>query len=100
MGLMDILQQYTNTGATGDANRAHEDFDHVTSNAPRDVLGQGVGDAFRSKETPPFGDMVSQMFSRSDPNQKAGLLNHLLKSAGPGVLASLGGSASSLIGRG
>ncbi len=90
MGLMDILQQYTNPAAANQ-DRAHEDFDHVYDAAPREVLGQGMGDAFRSDATPPFGDMVSQMFSKSDPHQKAGLLNHLLGSLGPGLLSSLGG---------
>jgi hypothetical protein len=98
MSLMDILQQYKNAGG-GDArdyNSAHDDFDHVTGAAPSEVLGQGVGDAFRSERTPPFGDMVSQMYAKSDSQQKAGVLNHLLRSLGPGVLSSLGGG---LLGR-
>src|SRR3954462_1335634 len=90
MGLMDILQQYTNAAAPNH-QRAHEDFEQVSASAPRETLGQGVGDAFRSDDTPPFGEMVSHLFARSNPDQKAGVLNQLLRSVGPGVLSSLGG---------
>ena len=92
MGLMDILQQYTNPTAAANAAMAHEDFDEVARKAPPDVLGQGVADAFRDDRTPPFAEMVGQMFDRSDPQQRAGVLNQLLRSIGPGVLAALGGS--------
>jgi hypothetical protein len=36
--------------------------------------------------------MVSDMFSRADPQQRAGMLNQILGSLGPGVLGSLGGA--------
>jgi hypothetical protein len=35
--------------------------------------------------------MVGQMFGQSNPQQRAGVLNQLLQSLGPGVLAPLGG---------
>lgn len=89
MGLMDILQQYE--GAKASRATAHDDFDRVSTEAPPDMVGKGVGDAFRAEETPPFGEMVSQMFGRSDPQQRAGLLNQLIRAAGPALLASLGG---------
>ena len=89
MGLMDILQQYSNLGAAP-SPYAHDHFDEVARTAPPDVLGQGVADAFRSDQTPAFGEMVSQMFGRSNPQQQAGALNQLLRSLGPAVLASLG----------
>jgi hypothetical protein len=91
MGLMDILQQYTNTTALPNPNIAHEHFDEVSRTAPPEILGQGVADAFRADNTPPFGEMVGQMFGQSNPQQQAGVLNQLLRSIGPGVLAALGG---------
>jgi hypothetical protein len=91
MGLMDILQQYTNTTAVPNLNIAHEHFDEVSRTAPPDILGQGVADAFRADNTPPFGEMVGQMFGQSNPQQQAGVLNQLLRSIGPGVLSALGG---------
>jgi hypothetical protein len=90
MGLMDILQQYTNaTGSQPDIT--HEHFDEVARAAPPEIVGKGVADAFRADSTPPFGEMVGQMFGRSNPQQQAGVLNQLLRSIGPGVLSALGG---------
>jgi len=91
---MDILHQYT-TNAGVSAN-ADQHFDEVARQAPPDVLGQGVADAFRNDQTPSFGEMVGQMFGQSNPQQQAGVLNQLLRSIGPGVLAALGGG---LLGR-
>ena len=91
MGLMDILQQYTHSPAVANANIAHEHFDEVARAAPPGILGQGVADAFRADNTPPFGEMVGQIFGRSNPQQQAGVLNQLLRSIGPGVLSALGG---------
>ena len=96
MSLIDILQRYN----TADASRIHDtatdDFDKVSGEAPPDLLGQGVGDAFRSDDTPPFEDMVSRMFGQSNPQQRAGVLNQLLRSMGPAVIAALG---SGVLGR-
>jgi len=91
MGLMDILQQYANRADASDPATAHEHFDEVARAAPPEVLGQGLGDAFRDDRTPPFGEMVGQMFGQSNPQQQASVLNQLLRSIGPGVLAALGG---------
>ena len=92
MGLMDILQQYTNTTAVANPNIAHDEhFDEVSRAAPPEILGQGVADAFRADNTPPFGEMVGQMFGQSNPQQQAGVLNQLLRSIGPGLLSALGG---------
>ncbi len=96
MGLMDILQQYANRTAGPNPDIAHEHFDEVARAAPRETMGQGIGDAFRADKTPPFGEMVGQMFGQSNPQQQAGVLNQLLRSLGPGVLATLGGG---LLGR-
>jgi len=93
MSLVDILKQYVDSKSPADPHAAHDHFDAVSDSAPRDVVGQGVADAFKSKNTPPFGEMVAQLFAHSDPNQRAGLLNQLLRSLGPGLLATLGGGA-------
>jgi hypothetical protein len=91
MGLMEILQQYT-TGATGaTSTEVDQHFEKVAQAAPTSVVGQGVADAFRSDATPEFGQMVGQMFGQSNPQQQAGVLNQLLRSIGPGVLATLAG---------
>ena len=91
MGLMDILQQYTGDKPIANPNSAHDHFDEVARTISPEQLGQGVADAFRADGTPPFGDMVGQLFRKSDPQQRAGVLNQLLHSMGPGVLSALGG---------
>jgi len=93
MGLMDILQRYTNGAASADSNEVHQHFEKVALAAPTAVVGQGVADAFRSDATPEFGQMVGQMFGQSNPQQQAGVLNQLLRSIGPGVLSTLAGGA-------
>lgn len=89
--LGNILQQYL--GGTANAGRALEDFDQVAQNAPRSSVAQGVTEALRSDQTPPFPQMVSQLFDKSDATQRAGMLNQLLRGLAPGVLSSLGGGA-------
>jgi len=91
MGLMDILQQYARNTAVPDGSVVHDHFDEVARAAPAETVGQGVADAFRADSTPSFGQMVGQMFGQSDSQQRAGVLNQLLRSLGPGVLSALGG---------
>ena len=90
MGLLDILNQYAHpTPATAATSEAH--FDEVAKEVPPDELGRGVAEAMRSDQTPPFSDMVGQMFGRSNPQQRAGMLNQILASLGPQVLSGLAG---------
>lgn len=90
MGLMDILKQYTQPTADAAAvSQTH--FDEVANSVPPDVLGKGVADTLRSDQTPPLGELVSQMFSRSSPQQQAGALNQILGALGPGVLSGVAG---------
>lgn len=91
----NLLQQYLGGAANANANagRATDDFDQVARNAPRPAIAQGVTEALRSDQTPPFPQMVSQLFDKSDPNQRAGMLNQLLAGIGPGVLSSIAGGA-------
>lgn len=97
--LGNLLQQYLG-GAHGEkSGRAYDDFDQVAQNAPRSAMAQGVTEALRSEQTPPFAQMVSQMFGQGDPTQRAGMLNQLLRGAGPGLLSSVaGGALGSLFG--
>lgn len=94
--LGNLLNQYLGGAAGPNHTQAEDDFDRVAQNAPRDVLAGGVSGAFRSDQTPPFPQMVSQMFGQSNPNQRAGMLNQLLATLGPTVLASLAGKSGGL----
>jgi hypothetical protein len=91
-GIGNLLQQVT----SGNAN-PEEHFDKVAQAVPSSDLASGLSAAFRSSETAPFSQMVSQMFSRGNGNQQASVLNTLLGSLGPGVL---GGSLASTLGAG
>lgn len=91
--LGNILQQYLGGAHTANAGRAYDDFDQVAQNAPRSAMAQGVTEALRSEQTPPFPQMVSQLFDKSDATQRAGMLNQLLRGVGPGILSSVAGGA-------
>ena len=41
-----------------------------------------LAEGLKSSETPAFGQLASQLFGNSNPDQKAGLLNTLLATAG------------------
>jgi hypothetical protein len=99
MGLssvMNILNQYRNASAVTPPPQVEEDYSQVAQNAPQTHLASGLAEAFRSEQTPSFGQMLSTLFSHSDGQQRAGILNQLLSAAGPGLLAS--GAFSSLAG--
>jgi hypothetical protein len=91
--LGNLLQQYLGGAPNANAGRAYDDFDQVAQNAPRAAMAQGVTEALRSDQTPPFAQMVSQLFDKSDATQRAGMLNQLLRGVGPGLLASVAGGA-------
>ena len=95
MSLLDILQQYAGGRAPEGADvRAH--FDQVAQQTPPQVLGNGIAEAFRSDATPPMGQMVGDLFGRSDPQQRAGALQQIIQAIGP---AALGSIASGGLGR-
>lgn len=88
MGLLDLLQQ-----ALGGNASAEKHFDQVAQQASQDQLSAGLAETMRSKETPPFGTMVSQMFGQSSPTQQAGVLNQILAALGPAAATGLAGGA-------
>ena len=92
--LGNLLQQYLG-GANQNANpaQAEDDFDRVAQTAPRATVAQGVTQALRSDQTPPFAQMVGHLFGNSNPEQRAGMLNQLLANVGPSVLSSVAGGA-------
>jgi len=87
--LTDILQQYT--GAAAAPDQAADHFSQVADSVPSDALSQGLSAAFKSDQTPAVGAMVGQLFGQSNPQQQAGVLNQILASAGPALLATLAG---------
>jgi hypothetical protein len=90
MGILDILQQYADP-ARAPTNQVEQHFDQVAQQSSPQDLGNGVAAAFRSDATPPFGQMIGDLFGRSDPQQRAGILNQIIQSVGAGGLASVAG---------
>jgi hypothetical protein len=102
MSLLDqvsnVLKQYTG-GSTPNVANATEHFDQVAQTAPPNIIAEGLSAAFHSDQTPAFGNMVSSLFGQSNGEQKAGMINQLIASVGPGTLAQLagGGALASLL---
>jgi hypothetical protein len=90
--LTDILNRYL-AGSTDPRPNpdATDDFHHVTQNISPDVLSKGLSAALGSDQTPPAGQMVSQMFEASTPEQRAAMLNQLIAALGPAGLSMLQG---------
>jgi hypothetical protein len=98
-----ILQQYNGAQPAQAPDTVHEDFDQLSQHAPPSALSDGLAAAFRSDDTPDFGQMAAGLFSNSGGQQRAGILNTLLRAAGPAVISQVlsrmgnsgGGSSSS-----
>lgn len=91
--LTDLLRQYTGSGASAAAGRdraaVERDFDEVAQQTPANDLSDGLAAAFRSDQTPPFPEMLSSLFGRSSGAQRAGILQNLIATLGPTVLAQI-----------
>jgi hypothetical protein len=86
----DLLKQYTSGGAAAaPAPDVHAHFDQVVQAAPSGAIAEGLAAAFRSDQTPAFGQMLSTLFTNSNGAQKAGMLNQLISSVSPAMLAQL-----------
>jgi hypothetical protein len=100
----DIVQRYSAQGGGTAAapSDPHADYEQVTRAAPPNVVADGLAQAFRSDKTPPFPEMIGTLFSHSNPEQRAGILNRILDAVGPGVVTALPGlgGLSSLLGGG
>ncbi len=96
-----ILQQYNGAQPDQAPQNVDNDFDQLAQNAPNSAIADGLAAAFRSDQTPAFGQMVSQMFGNADGQQRAGILNTLMRALGPTLISqvlSRGGGLSGLTG--
>ena len=85
--LSGLLQQYLG-GSRQVPENAADHFQQVAQAASPRMVSQGLAEAFRSDQTPPFAQMVAQLFSQANPQQQAGMLNQLLSSLSPAALAA------------
>jgi hypothetical protein len=86
-----LLKQYSSGGAaaTGTAPDVHAHFDQVVQVVPCRNVAESLAAAFRSDRTPPFGQMLSTLFTNSNADQKAGMLNQLISSVNPTLLSQI-----------
>ncbi len=103
MGWMNMLGSLVQQFAGGQASPedAERHFDQISQTAPTGALASSLADAFRSDQTPAFGQLASQLFGNSNGQQKASMLNTLLAAAGPALMSGGAGALlSSLAGGG
>jgi hypothetical protein len=84
-----ILQQYNGAQPDQAPDTVHDDFDQLAQTAPPAALSDGLAAAFRSDQTPEFGQMAANLFSNSGGQQRAGILNTLLRAAGPAIISQV-----------
>ena len=100
MGLLDVLAQYQHR-PNQPPPQVLDDFDQVANAASPDDLAPGLADAFHAEETPPFEQMVGQLYERSDDDTRAGLLNEIVQSLGGGhalATGAAGGAFGGILG--
>jgi len=84
-----LLQQYLGRSGSQPEPDAPHHYDQVAQNASPQAVSQGLADAFRSNDTPPFGELVGQLFRQATPEQRAGMLGTLLSALGPSAASIL-----------
>jgi len=91
-----LLSQYTSGTAPAGDPAAH--FQQVAQSVDSGTLAQGIAAAMRSDQTPPFAQIVSQLFSNGSSDQKAAMLNTLLSAVPAGQRSQLAAIAPALAG--
>jgi hypothetical protein len=84
-----ILNQYSGAGAAPAPENVNDHFEQTAQVAPTEMLADGLASAFRSDQTPAFGQMMAGLFGQSNGQQRAGILNTLISALGPSVAARL-----------
>jgi hypothetical protein len=85
----DIVDKYGSSRRSSVPNTVDADFDRLSQMAPSEHVSEGLAEAFRSQQTPPFASMLSQLFGRSPANQKSNVLNTLVATLGPALVSQL-----------
>lgn len=101
MGILDSLGDLLKQVGSGSApeSEIHAAYDQVAQTVPQGTLAEGIAHVFNSNETPPFEQMVSNLFGKSSSDQKAGLINQILGSLGPEGASQMlvGGGVSAVL---
>jgi hypothetical protein len=94
--IKNLLSQYTAGTASSQDADAH--FQQIAQSAAPTTLAPGIAEAMRSNQTPPFGELIAQLFTNGSGDQKAGALNALLAAASPELRAQLSAVIPGLLG--
>ena len=94
--LGSLLQQHAGHVTAADPDGVAQAFKHIVGEQPQSSVAQGIARAFLSDQTPPFAQLVSQLFLRSDTGLRTELLNLLLDNVSPTMLSALAGSVGTL----
>jgi len=82
MGLFDdvkgMLAQYASGTAPAGDTAAH--FDQMAKSVDQNTIAKGIAAAMHSNDTPPFAQMVSQLFANGSAEQKMAMITTLLSS--------------------
>lgn len=84
-----LLRQYAGGVPAATPANVDDDFDQLAQAAPQSAISDGLAAAFRSDQTPPFGNMAAQLFGQSNGRQKAGILNALISAVGPMIVSQM-----------
>jgi hypothetical protein len=85
----DVLNKYGSTRPATVPDSVNDDFDRFSDTAPPSQVSEGLAEAFRSDQTPPFASMLSHLFGRSPAIQKSGVLHSLVATLGPALVSRL-----------
>ena len=85
----DILDKYGSENSRNAPTSVDADFDRFARHAPSAAMSDGLAEAFRSQQTPPFASMLSQLFGRSPTMQKTNVVNTLIATLGPALVSQL-----------
>jgi hypothetical protein len=97
--LVGLFDQYRTASVANPPQNVQQDFQRAAEAVPSSHLADALSEAFRSGQTPPFSQMVRSLFANSSPDQRAGILNHLLGAVGPRAVGSFAlGGLGGLIG--
>lgn len=88
-GLNDLLRQYNGVRPQEAPDTVEDDFDQLTQAAPPTAVSDGLAAAFRDDRTPPFPNMLGQLFEKSNGQQRASILNTLIAALGPAFLSQI-----------
>jgi hypothetical protein len=93
MGLLDEVQELfaKYTGGTAPAGDAAAHFDQMSKSVDPSTLAQGIAAALRSNDTPPFAQLVSNLFASGNGDQKTAMLDQLLSAVPSAQRANLAG---------